>query len=628
MRKIVYTLFLTIFAASACQNGMDEGSASLGSLSHDFVAMTESAPDSKSMMTQDPERGGVYNVKWVRGDEILVSDGTTSAMYFAFPQKDATLATLTSIESALPAKGASAYYAVYPALEGAMASSQKCTVIIPVEQKYGGDNLVMPMLGRAGKDRILTFKNAAALIRVKPSNHCDVYDGVKVSRIEVSSSTMNIAGPIDYTFDGSGVPVVASTQNGSSTVVLDCGEGLPFSEDFFIAVAPGTYGDLNVTVRTNGGGHQTFVIDEKEYKRSNYTTVSPDINNLAIYEPANCYLVRQPGTYKFPVNVKGNGVLVPGSTITSADIDVTAIKGISVKPISQLDLKMSQLSADYTLTDVVLSDGYITFNVPSEFVSGNIRIGIYSTEDCTPGTCIWQWHIWANPDVSEVATSGVRLMNMNVGSLQTISNLYEYAGTNAGLHYQWGRKDPFHAAVIADSEDETLLTEIQPGLGYSVDENCTDATEHRSTVANSISYPTVLYTGKYLKSGANVRQAWNHGDETVDLWGAPAVSDLKSLSMLQIRKTMFDPCPPGYHVADAKALADARDLLPPDGYRIIPNDSKANERLQQLGEQKYYWTASSSSATTDGMNALSLANGSLSTSRTKSYAMPIRPQKQ
>ena len=627
MRKIVYTLFLTIFAASACQNGMDEGSASLGSLSHDFVAMTESAPDSKSMMTQDPERGGVYNVKWVRGDEILVSDGTTSAMYFAFPQKDATLATLTSIESALPAKGASAYYAVYPALEGAMASSQKCTVIIPVEQKYGGDNLVMPMLGRAGKDRILTFKNAAALIRVKPSNHCDVYDGVKVSKIEVSSSTMNIAGPIDYTFDGSGVPVVASTQNGSSTVVLDCGEGLPFSEDFFIAVAPGTYGDLNVTVRTNGGGHQTFVIDEKEYKRSNYTTVSPDINNLAIYEPANCYLVRQPGTYKFPVNVKGNGVLVPGSTITSADIDVTAIKGISVKPISQLDLKMSQLSADYTLTDVVLSDGYITFNVPSEFVSGNIRIGIYSTEDCTPGTCIWQWHIWANPDVSEVATSGVRLMNMNVGSLQTISNLYEYAGTNAGLHYQWGRKDPFHAAVIADTESETLLTVIQPDLGYTVDENCTDATEHRSTVANAIAYPTVFYTGKHLKSGANVRQAWNHSDETVALWGAPEMASVSSVSLLQIVKTMFDPCPPGYHVADAKALGDAKSLLPADGYRIVPNDSKADERLQQLGEQKYYWTASASSITNDGMSAISLANGALA-ARTKSYAMPVRAQKQ
>ena len=620
-------LFPAMIIANGCQNSMEDLSSANGPQGYDFVAMTESAPDSKSIMSPDSQRGGVYNIKWVRGDEILVSDGKTSAMYYAFPEKDATFATLTSIATELPSKGASAYYAVYPAVEGAVASHGKCTVVIPVEQKYSEGNMVMPMLGRAGKDRRLTFKNAAALIRVKPSNHCDVYDGVKVAQIVVSSSTVNIAGAIDYTFDANGLPVVSSTQNGSNCVLLDCGEGLPFTEDFFIAVAPGTYGDLNVTILTNGGGHQSFVIEEKEYKRSNYTTVTPAINNLAIYETANCYLVRQPGTYIFPVNVKGNGVLVQGSTITSADIDVTTIKGISVRPISQLDLKMSQLSADYTLTDVALNDGYISFNVPSEFVPGNICVGVYTTEDCVPGTCIWQWHIWANPDVSEVATSGVRLMNMNVGSLQTIANLSEYAGTNAGLLYQWGRKDPFHAAVIADGESETLLTEIQPELGYSVDENCTDATEHRSTVANAISYPTVLYTGKHFTSGSNVRKAWNNSDETVDLWGAPAVSELTSLTMLQIKKTMFDPCPPGYHVADAKAVAEAKALLPPDGYRIIPNDSKADERLQQHGVQLYYWTASASSATTDGMNALSLANGSLAT-RTKSYAMPVRAQKQ
>ena len=623
MKKTVNLLVIASGLLVGCQEQLHEDGFGQELSGDTFVALTESAPVAKSVMAPDPDRNGVYNIKWVEGDEVLVSDGRISAVYYAFPEKDPTRATLISIESSLPSNNASPYYAVYPATEGAEVKGGKCTVVIPSEQKLSEDGFSMPMIGRAGSDRVLSFRNAAALIRIKPSNHCDVYDGVKIVRIEVSSATMNIAGAIDFTFDQNGIPVVSSTEKGTGKVVIDCGEGLPFTENFFVAVAPGTYGDLNVTLHTNGGGSQSFTIEEKEYKRSNYTTVPLSVNNLAIYEPANCYLIRKPGTYKFPVNVMGNGRVVPESTITSSEIDVEAIKGFRADVISQLDLKISELSVDYTINNVELSDGCISFSVPAEFTPGNIRIGVYSTENCTPGTCIWQWHIWANPDVAELASTGARFLNMNLGSLQNIANISEYAGANAGLHYQWGRKDPFHAAVFSEDGSETVLKNLQSSLGYSVNENCTNENEKRSTLQNSIAYPTVFYNGKSLNSsGGYDRKAWNHTDQTLPLWGAPAVENLQS--EVDVQKTMFDPCPPGYHVPAPKALNDVKNLLLADGYRLVPNDATI-ERLDQVGTQKYYWSAS---AHVEGsMNAVALANNSSGT-RTKSYAMPVRPQKQ
>ena len=623
MKKIVYLLVIASVLLS-CQNQFHEDGFGQELSGGTFVALTESAPVAKSVMTPDSNRNGVYNIKWVEGDEVLVSDGSTAAVYYAFPTKDATRATLTSIASVVPSKGALAYYAVYPATEGAEAAAGKCTVVIPAEQKLSENGFSMPMVGRAGSDRVLSFRNAAALIRIKPSNHCDIYDGVKIVRIEVASATINIAGAIDFTFDKDGIPVVSSTERGTGKVVLDCGEGLPFTENFFVAVAPGTYGDLNVTLHTNGGGSQSFTIDEKEYKRSNYTTVPINVNNLAIYEPANCYLIRKPGTYKFPVNVMGNGKIVPESTVTSSEIDVETIKGFSTEVISQLGLKVSELSTEYTINDVKLSDGYISFSVPAEFTSGNIRIGVYSTEDCAPGTCIWQWHIWANPDVAELASSGARFLNMNLGSLQSIANLSEYAGSDAGLHYQWGRKDPFHAAVISEDESGTVLKDLQSSLGYSVNVNCTDVNENRSSLQNAIAYPTVFYTGKSWVVDKYDRKSWNHTDQTVPLWGAPTVADVNSLEHMDVQKTMFDPCPPGYHVSAPKALNEAKGLLPADGYRLVPAD-KTVERLDQIGTQKYYWCASAHA--TGYMNAIAIANNKLD-KRTKSYALPVRPQKQ
>jgi hypothetical protein len=217
---------------------------------------------------------------------------------------------------------------------------------------------------------------------------------------------------------------------------------------------------------------------------------------------------------------------------------------------------------------------------------------------------------------------------MNLGSLQKKdTDLSAYAGSDSGLYYQWGRKDPFHGLVEHTSQLATLVS----GLGYSVNVACANPTQNRANLAGGIAYPSTFYTGKQKITAENGdvtynRRAWFQGTEDVKalLWGGEIISDVNSLSKLTIRKTMFDPCPPGYHVPDAKVLNDVISSLPKDGYRLVP-DSATNEQLHKRGEQKHYWAASAHS---DGsMNAVAYSNTNVA-AVVKSFAMPIRAQKQ
>ena len=644
IRKYIIYITIAAVAFAACQKEPAQDNPASAFVSDvTFIALNETEELVRSSLHYGED--GVYSVRWSENDQVFISDGETYATYSATPDADnPDKAVLVTGSDVTPAKDAQKYYAVYPADDAASADASGYIVVVPTKQVFNRDGVVIPRIGVAGADRNLKFRNVVSLLRIVPSNHCDSYDGVKVNKIEVISKDDNIAGPMTFTYDGENEPVLTSREAGSKKIVLECG-GASFDETFYVAVAPGTYlSGLTVKIYSNGTGSQTYVIPgDKLYNRSRYATLKCNVTDLSIYQTANCYLVKRPGTYKFPVNVKGNGVVVEKCSISSAKLEVKDIKGYKVRAISQRGQVLAdvQTNTAQSISNVQLADGFISFDIPEGYVPGNVLIGIYSSEDCAEGTCLWQWHIWINSDVADTKVGDHTILNMNLGSLQaSTDDLSAYAGSDAGLYYQWGRKDPFHGLVNHPSVDnpEKKLNTLVKGLGYTVNVDCNDVAQKRASLSKGIAYPSTFYTGKQeTVSGDKVtynRRAWYNGTNDVAalLWGGEKITDMVNLASLNIRKTMFDPCPPGYHVADAKVLSDVKDILPPDGYRFVPNEA-ADERLATHGKEGYYWSASAHS--TGSMNSVVCKivkdSETLSyefASRTKSYAMSIRAQKQ
>lgn len=692
IKKYILLIVSAAFMSVACQKELSDNPTKAYVSDVTFLAINETEDAAVRSSLQEASEG-VYSVRWNENDQVFVSDGENYTAYSAAPSAENPLqATLTTGEEDTPSKDAQKYYAVYPADDAASVDSKGYVVVIPTNPVFKGEEVVIPRVGFSGPERNLKFKNAASILKIVPSNYCDSYDGVKIKKIEVISERENIAGPMTFTYDGQGEPVLVKRETGSRKIVLNCGEGASFDDTFYVAIAPGTYvGGLTVKIYSNGTGSQTFVIPgDKLYARSRYSTVKCKVTDLSIFETANCYLVKRTGTYKFPVNIKGNGnnVLLVNThtgagdsddsstkvTYSTPEIDVTTIAGVDKTVISQKG-RTTDLDLNLTMKDVVLDGDYISFTVPENFVPGNVHIGVYPNEECTPGTCIWSWHIWVNSEVADVDTGvwhkdfggNVFLLNMNLGSLQTVAELGSYAEYESGLYYQWGRKDPFPPGNSSSVE----LPE-----GYSLDVDLDKTTERRVKYSKGIAYPKVFYSG--VEDGS-ANRAWFNGSEFfknevyANFWGAePSHADPLKASNTVV-KTMFDPCPPGYHVISAfglKSIAyDASSKLndmifcDPDGYMyhkrdtdlILPYDgcrtpgskntyaSRAS-KLWDVGKKPYYWCASYFNK--KGMDGLAMQfttadvkekkDAVETTSKTvagpvklsKSYACSVRAQKQ
>ena len=690
IKKYILVIASAAVAFVACQDELNTDDRTSGRVSDvTFVAMNETE-DAMVRSSLHETSEGIYEVHWSENDQVFVSDGENYTAYTATPSADNPLqATLTTGEEVTPSKDAQKYYAVYPADDAASVDSEGYVVVIPTNPVFKGEDIVIPRVGFSGPERELKFKNAVSILKIVPSNYCDSYDGVKVKKIEVISERENIAGPMTFTYDGEGEPVLVKRETGSRKIVLNCGEGASFDETFYVAIAPGTYVDgLTVKIYSNGTGSQAFVIPgDKLYARSRYSTVKCKVTDLSIFE-ANCYLVKRAGTYKFPVNIKGNGnnVLLVNThtgsdnsddsstkaTYSTPEIDVTTIAGVDRTVISQKG-RTTDLELDLTMKDVVFDGEYISFTVPENFLPGNVHIGVYPNEECTEGTCIWSWHIWVNSEVADVDTGvwhtdfggNMFLLNMNLGSLQTVAELGAYAEYESGLYYQWGRKDPFPPGNSSSVE----LPE-----GYSLDVALENTTQRRVKYSKGIAYPKVFYSG--VEDGS-ANRAWFNGSEFfknevyANLWGAePSLANPLKASNTVV-KTMFDPCPPGYHVISAFGLksigydgsSKLNDMIFESGYMyhkrdtdlILPYDgcrtpgskntySARASKLWDVGTKPYYWCASYFNKA--GMDGLSMQfteadvkenkDATETTSMTvaapvklsKSYACSVRAQKQ
>ena len=280
----------------------------------------------------------------------------------------------------------------------------------------------------------------------------------------------------------------------------------------------------------------------------------PKPTNLSENGYANCYIIPQAAFsyYCFDATVIGNGDegLFDGAHVTSTKI---APKGAKIlwKIISSSKVQETSEQPIYTESVKIDRKGIVTFRTHSN--AGNAVIAVYDNEECT-GEPLWSWHFWKPEGALDAVKDIVynetyTLMNMNLGAIQ-LNNYPDFHG----MYYQWGRKDPFfHANGVAVTAAGITL----------VANNATDG-----DVAYTVANPKTFITSTGAANFEN--NDWLPNEMQNDkLWGS--------------KKTIYDPCPAGYRVADAAAFADVvagTPTLLPDKVEAVVGPGGGTHQLQ------------------------------------------------
>ena len=474
-----------------------------------FSAYVEGDRSRTSVNFQD---GG--KVIWTTDDPILVSNGTESQTMY-IKQGGGTGSSLYTSGTVITGD---AFYAIYPAV-GSLYESGVFNATIPVTQTYkenGFSDGSFPMVAACGADRQLAFKNAASLLRIVPTT--TFYAGTTVTGVTVTAD-QNLAGAISVNYTHGGTPSV--TCSGSKTVTLAIPSGVDFGTPIFVVVAPGSYTGMTITLTMSSGmkyvhNAGTVAVDRSKFASVEFAAIDNYVD-LSASETANCYMIKQPGSYKFKATIKGNGVT------TSCGL------GASTTGIASVKTYYSD-GQTFISGGLIYQNDYVYFTT----VEGTLPTGtaLISVVDAY-GTTLWSWHLWSNSLIADVKLSdNSTWLNMNLGAHQVNFNPEGYNG----YYYQWGRKDPIQQAKgvnnVLDSPFVTHASKIDGSL------------------ANSIKNPLIFYGCYKSAESGNVTIAdWCTFDDSVkyyDWWNKNITGDAQ-LNVAPA-KTMFDPCPPGYHL--------------------------------------------------------------------------------
>ena len=258
--------------------------------------------------------------------------------------------------------------------------------------------------------------------------------------------------------------------------------------------------------------------------------------NLSNYETANSYIVNSANYgYCFDGTIKGNGdnsLVGGGSTslnpkyidILWDDTPMITVNGVQRKALM---LDSHELSLGRVLFHVQGADDTDNKELLTE---GNVIIAAYDEEG---GNIIWTWHIWLTDRVkAQGYPNGYIVQDRNLGAT---SSDPDGNGGMEGLYYQWGRPTPFS---VASSGVYGAVSKV-PSSSAQV-----------ATVDEAVCQPTTLFgsgSDNWLATKNNA--LWGYQNEYTDL-----------------KKTMYDPCPVGYTVADMRVWQNIANYEKSDGW--------------------------------------------------------------
>ena len=298
---------------------------------------------------------------------------------------------------------------------------------------------------------------------------------------------------------------------------------------------------------------------------------------------ANCYVIHNPGTYKFPTvygNAKKNGqnntqaytstksgtkilqnfIKADGNAITKPEIE-----GIANACLIWQDTKdlISNISFDS-------ANQYVKFEVKKETIhNGNAIIAVRDNSN----TILWSWHIWVTErdlhpvEVTNFQSNTYNFMPVNLGwcgfgnewyaprevkarlkqeggksvelsfnqKQEVLDNDYDIKNGN-NTYFQWGRKDPMlpgDGITAGNGKDKTCFT---TDTQYSFQHTGLNTKEIKEYIRNPHKFNIKLeMETKYYNLWSNDNDKTTPNDDTVI-------------------KTVYDPSPVGYTVPAPNAF--------------------------------------------------------------------------
>lgn len=430
----------------------------------------------------------------------------------------------------------------------------------------------------------------------------DLTDGTLTIAPEVSPSNV-----IEYTFDepvtlySDPVSVYIAVNPVAAGLSIDL--GAEYGDGVTLAL-----GELQTPAETGIAGGTLTVYDV--YFEYAGAPGYEDAIDLSANGTANTYIVSRPGTnYRFDATVKGNGI---PRTFTWTESDGTEItRSYSDLDITPANVRLvwynSPMTSDgysdkspVVLSSVLYELGTVYFSTPEPFVSGNVLLAAYNDS----GEILWSWNIWAaegyDPESTAIKAGRYSLMDRNIGAVSgpEVRNADSRTAARAiGNYYQWGRKDPFPAAAEYIDKGLDGAGEMYWGIpthtpieeyqqDYSSKSwgaadlifgsvNADNAHELPSVLGNSYSVDqaveeSIKYPFRWMASSGSdnwndnynwTRSSGLNGTANASvwhyLWGCPAVAPEYMTDESDNLKTIYDPCPAGWKVAPAEALAFA-----------------------------------------------------------------------
>jgi hypothetical protein len=257
--------------------------------------------------------------------------------------------------------------------------------------------------------------------------------------------------------------------------------------------------------------------------------------NLSTYGTANSYMITSGNYgYSFIGNVMGNGngtpVGVSNTTINPGYIDILW----SDMPDVSLDITRDKVNNPVDMQTVQLvsnelSEGKVLFKVYGNqadttnrelLAEGNVIIAAYDNQ--TDKNILWTWHLWLCDKVKNQGyTNGYTVQDRNLGAIANSPTGSDYSAME-GLYYQWGRFSPLKGSSFTTST----------------------AT---ATVSEAVAHPTTFY-------GKDASDWLSSGNTYADhLWGW-------TTDYTDPVKTIYDPCPLNYMIADYRMWRNMADF--------------------------------------------------------------------
>ena len=376
-----------------------------------------------------------------------------------------------------------------------------------------------------------------------------LHDGTWTLSGNLNTSSVN---PFSLSYGSAIANNATADITGSNNILIMLPQTLTSSAKLKVVTADDTY-ETAISGTWVAGKTYTYSV-VKSANSIDLSMVDNAGNARASMTTANCYMVHDAGDYKIPlvygnaikngnanstsyagvsgqlypfVNHAGTGINGPWITKSTSGTGVNKGMGVAVNGAELLWQDASGL-----ISAVGIDGDYLTFTVPAAASSkaGNALIAAKSGS-----TIVWSWHIWvttetlASTTIVATGSHNYTVSPVNLGWIPTGGNGKQGYCT----YYQWGRKDPFIPAAAYNSTTNHTVYNISNSSVTGITYSGTGV-----TIADNIKNPTTHY---YYSS--------NYGPVTTtyyNMWDAQNTTTNNVTTAT--KKTIYDPCPPGFCV--------------------------------------------------------------------------------